>query len=180
MRRIPLRGIVMCRASIMSNTQPSQPSLEHRPDNGDGDARAVVGWREYIALPEWGVEHIKTKIDTGARTSAIDVADLVLLSNERARFDIVVDRRHPEHRITIEQPIVRQAKVKSSLGALHTRPVVETRIRIGPIEKTIQLGLVCRKNMACRMLLGRAALTPELLVDSAHRYLFGRKRTRKR
>lgn len=143
------------------------------------DSQVIIGWREYVTLPDWGVEWIKAKADTGARTSAIDVANLETIADDKVRFDIVIDRNEPNHHVTIESPVVRWTRIKSSFGAAHARPVVATHLRIGPVEKTIELGLVCRKNMLCRMLLGRTALVPELVVDSAHRYIFGRKKAKK-
>jgi hypothetical protein len=142
-------------------------------------AAVVIGWREYVAMPEWGVTHLKTKADTGARTSAIDVANIEHLPNDRVRFDLVVDRSHPDARVSIETDLVRMARVKSSLGKVHERPVIETTIKLGPITKTVQLGLVCRKAMLCRMLLGRAALSPEFVVDPCHRYIHGRPKRKK-
>jgi len=142
--------------------------------------KTPVGWREYIALPDWGPTHIKAKIDTGARTSAIDIVNLVELEDDRVRFELVIDRNHPDQRVVVQTPIVRRTRVRSSFGARHDRLIVRTRMRLGPIEKEIELSLVCRKNMLCRMLLGRQALAPDLVVDPGRRYLHGRKPRKKK
>ncbi len=136
----------------------------------------LIGWREYVVLPEWGVSHIKAKADTGARTSAIDVANIEEIGPDRVRFDLVIDRGTPVRTATIETDIVRRTRVKSSFGAAHDRLVVRTLIQLGPVRKSVDLSLVCRRNMLCRMLLGRAALEPEFVVDPGRRYLFGLQR----
>ena len=69
--------------------------------------------------------------------------------------------------------VVRRTRVKSSFGARQDRLVVRTRLKLGPIEKTIELSLVSRRDMHCRMLLGRKALEPDILVDSGRRYVHG-------
>ena len=138
--------------------------------------KTVIGWREYVELPDWGVDHIQIKADTGARTSAIDVSGIEELPGNRVRFNAVVKRGTPPTLMPVETDIVRRTRVKSSFGAAHDRLVVRTRIRLGPIEKEVDLSLVSRKNMLVRVLLGRHALEPEFMVDPARRYVLGRKR----
>lgn len=140
----------------------------------------IIGWREYVSLPEWGIERIKAKADTGARSSAIDVGHLEELPGDRVRFDVVVDRKDPGHLVTVEADIVRRTRVKSSFGKTRDRLFVETTLRLGSVEKTIELGLVSRKRMLCRMLIGRKSLQPDFVVDSGHMYRFGRAKRRKK
>lgn len=149
------------------------------PSRDDRGEQTIIGWREYVALPDWKVAAVKCKADTGARTSAIDVSQIEELDDDRVRFHLMISRAEPDG-IVIETDIVRRTRVKSSFGQSHDRLVVATLMRLGPIEKEIELSLVSRKNMLCPMLLGRKALEPEFIVDAAHRYRFGgKKRDRK-
>jgi hypothetical protein len=145
----------------------SQPT----PENG---SLPILGWRERVDLPEWGVSRILTKVDTGAMTSSIHVEHLEQVGEDRVRFEVVVARatqRRAEQTISVETDLVRTAKVRPSTGKLQRRPVVSTLVRIGPIEHRVELSLVSRDKMLCRMLLGRAALTGLALVDPGQTYL---------
>ena len=151
------------------------------PDNASNKPpKFTVGWREYVALPGLGIKRVRAKIDSGARSSAIDAASIEELSGDRVRLTLVVDRRHPDRRITIEAPIARRSRVKSAHGTVHERLFITTTMRLGPVEKEIELGVVCRKRMLCRMLVGRKALEPEFVIDPARRYVLSGKRKRKK
>jgi hypothetical protein len=131
----------------------------------------VVGWREFIDLPDWGITRLKAKIDTGARTSAIHVNSLEELPDGRVRFQVVVKEK-PNLRTTIvEAEPVRRTTVKPSSGIRQERLVFRTCLKIGPIEREIELSLVSRKGMLCRMLIGRMALPSHVVVSPVKKYL---------
>ncbi len=130
-----------------------------------------AGWREIVALPDWGIRRIRAKLDTGALTSVVHASKIELIDDGRLRFEVVI--RDGKNRSTrwIEADRVRQSKVKPSTGKVQRRPVVRTRMILGDLEREIELSLACRENMACRMLLGRRALGDLVLVDSSKTYL---------
>ena len=131
----------------------------------------IVGWREFVALPEWGIPRLKAKIDTGARTSSIHVGQLEELPGGRVRFEVVV-REKPKLRTQyIEATPVRRSIVKPSSGVPQERLVFRTTLKMGPIEREIELSLVSRKGMLCRMLVGRLALPSHVLVSPTRKYL---------
>ena len=140
----------------------------------------TIGWREYVSVADWGITGIVAKADTGARSSAIDVANLEELPGGLVRFDAIVSRESPGRYVSVETEIVRRTKIRSSFGKATSRLVVSAVVRIGEVEKRIELGLVCRKNMRCRMLLGRTALRGVFQVDPGRCYLLGRKRRKKK
>lgn len=136
------------------------------------NGKPIIGRREYVAFPEWGIRGIEAKIDTGARTSAIHVDNIKRLAGGRVRFDVVLSRRKPDQCVQVETDLVRFTRVRSSTGHQQERFVVATRMRIGDIRRRIELSLVCRKQMLCRMLLGRTALS-DLLIDVDVKHLHG-------
>jgi hypothetical protein len=139
----------------------SKPSNRRPP-------RPRIGWRERVDLPEWGVRGISAKVDTGARTSAIHVQDVVRLRGDQVLFHLIT-RRRPLRHVAVRALLVRTARVRSSSGHTQERFVVRTVARIGPVKKLIELSLVGRDQMLCRMLLGRSALT-DFLIDVNLKY----------
>lgn len=125
----------------------------------------TVGWKEYIDLSEWGIFGIRAKIDTGAKSSSLHVEDIAELPDERIRFFVIPDRRKPDHRIAVETDIKRMGRVRSSTGHYTQRYFVETTLRLGGIERRIEINLVDRKKMIHRMLIGRTALCDAFVVD---------------
>ena len=138
-------------------------------------ANTTIGWREYADFPDWHVRGIVVKADTGARTGAIDVAEIEELPGDRVRFAIRVTRKTGRVSKHVTFPISRRTRVRSAFGHAHDRLFVETTLKLGNVTKTVELGLVSRKKMLCRVLLGRKALEGDFLVDSGRRYLLGRR-----
>lgn len=136
--------------------------------------KLIIGWREYVHFPQWGLGDVLAKADTGARRSAIDVTNIVELPDQKVRFDVALSRKNRKRTHTVEQAIVDRIRVRSSNGQTSERLVVASEIQIGHVRKTIELSLVSRKSMLCRLLLGRLALEDDFLVDSLHKFMFGR------
>jgi len=133
----------------------------------------VVGVAEYVDFPDWGVRQLSARVDTGARSSALHVENVRELIGSRVRFDVRLRRADATARVTIETKVSRRAPVRSSTGQTETRLFVKAHIRLGGREQQIELGLVDRRNMLYRMLLGRTALEGRYLVDVTKRYALG-------
>ncbi len=139
-------------------------------------ARPVtIGRREFLTFVDWPVHRIRVKIDTGAYSSALDVAGYELCEiaghGTIARVRLALSRKHPERVTEVEAPVVRMTVVRNSGGVPEQRPVIETTVRLGPVTKRIQVTLTRRHGMRFRMLVGRQALTDDFVVDVSRKYL---------
>lgn len=139
--------------------------------------KVMLGWREWVALPELGIEAIKAKVDTGARSSALHTFDLDTFSENgitKVHFCI-----HPyQHDLSIVSEcvaeLIDQRNVTDSGGHTELRPVILTPVRLGHSSKNIEITLTNRENMKFRMLLGRTAMFGDCIVDPAKSYLLGK------
>jgi len=134
----------------------------------------TAGWREWADLPEWGIARVRAKLDTGARTSALHVASVEELPGGKVSFAVVPNRRS-DRRVQVVTDVVRQTRVRSSNGTSATRFVVKTRLRLGPIEREIELTLVDRGAMIHRLLVGRSGLAG-IVVDASRRYVLSHRK----
>ena len=135
--------------------------------------KLVIGWREWIALPELGIPQIKAKIDTGARTSALHAYRIKTFrrgAKRYARFYLHPVQRHRHPEVLCEAPIVDERLITSSNGKQEHRYVIETGLRVGDQQWPIEITLTNRDEMGFRMLLGRQALRKKLIVDPGTSY----------
>jgi len=143
----------------------------------------TIGWREWVGLPDLGIESIKAKIDTGARTSALHATHLERFrrhDDDWVRFVVYPIQRDGSVRVHGEAPLVDRREVRSSSGEKSLRPVILTSLRLGEREFEIELTLTNRDAMGFRMLLGRHSLRRRFTIDPGASYLVGRPPPRKR
>lgn len=131
--------------------------------SGAGE-RICLGWREWIELPEWGLR-LRAKMDTGAKSSSLDVESLELLAGGRVRFGVRRGRSGGRVR-KVTAVLEGMTRVRSSNGVSERRAVVKTVMRLAGVEKEIVITLTDREKMQHRMLLGREALRGDFLVDA--------------
>ena len=127
-----------------------------------------LGWEEWLALPDLGLPAIKAKIDTGAKTSALHASVIEPfgpVTNPQVRFLIQPDPNDPALEVTCSAPVVDRREVTSSNGETELRYVIETEVEMGGRRWPIQLTLTNRENMMYRMLFGRGAMQPDMVVD---------------
>lgn len=138
----------------------------------------LLGWREWVSLPALGITHIKAKVDTGARTSALHA-----FANEiyyERGVKMVRFKLHPwQKRTDIEQSCAAEVSdervVSDSGGHRERRLVIVTKVCLDEHCWPIEMTLTNRDNMQFRMLLGRTAIRGLYAVDPSASYLVGAK-----
>jgi hypothetical protein len=145
-------------------------------------SRLLVGWREWIALPDLGVAAIKPKIDTGARSSSLHAFNIETFRRDACdwvRFDIHPYQRDTETTVRAEAKVLDLRHVRSSSGHSTLRPVILTAVEVGGRRWPVELTLAARDEMGFRMLLGREAMRGRIVVDPGRSYLVSKSPPRK-
>lgn len=136
----------------------------------------VLGWREWVSLPALGIDRIKAKIDTGARTSALHAFSLHTFQQDGAewvRFGIHPDQDSNDIELYCEAPVLERRMVRDSGGHETERVVIVTSVVIGDQQVNAEITLTSRDDMLFRMLLGRTAMVGRFVVDPQRSYVVG-------
>lgn len=132
------------------------------------DDTFVLGWEEWVTLPVLGLPAMKTKVDTGARTSALHAFDIEPFGREdrpMVRFGVHPVPGDNEIEVYCSAPVVDRREVTSSNGDTELRFVIETMLQIADRSWPIEVTLTNRDAMSYRMLLGRRAISEDMVVN---------------
>jgi hypothetical protein len=133
--------------------------------------KTIIGRRELAALPDFGLEQVKVKVDSGAYTSSIHVSSCY---EQQGKLHVVfLDNKHPGftgHEMHFKK--FRTKKVKSSNGEVQERYFVFGTICIAGLTIQTEFSLTVRKGMRYPILLGRKILNKYFLIDTSKKYLY--------
>lgn len=153
------------------------PPTRARKGSKPKPAKPVMGWREWVALPDLGIGRIKAKVDTGARSSSLHAYEIRRFRRKgvsMVRFKVHPIQRNFRTTVESEAVVVDQRKVRSSSGQQSLRWVVETDIEVLGQRWPIEITLSRRDAMGFRMLLGRQAIRGHFVVDPGRSFVGGR------
>lgn len=137
----------------------------------------VAGWKEWVGLPDLGVDWMLAKLDTGAKSSSLNAYGIETFERDGAqwtRFELHPWQNSDRDAVRVELPLVDRRVVRSSTGHEEQRLVVETTLRLGSLHLPVEFTLANRDAMGLRMLIGRRALGNGVVVSSSRRYVLGR------
>ena len=144
------------------------------PTRGRQRSRMIIGRREWLALPDLGIDMLTAKVDTGAYTSSLNATDAEIYEEagkQRVSFRTV---SHHGQVVACDAPLVAKKKIKSSTGVGKNRLVIKTAVTLpGGFQWEVLFSLADRSVMKCPLLLGRRALSGYFVVDTQSSHLFG-------
>ena len=137
----------------------------------------IIGWREWVAIPDLGIPRIKAKVDSGARSSSLHASDIEEFEKDGiwyVRFKVHPKQKKPDFSCPAEARVIDIRDVKSSSGKSSTRTVISTDLHILGQIVAVELTLADRSEMGFRMLLGREAFRGRFIVDAGNSFYGGK------
>jgi hypothetical protein len=136
----------------------------------------VAGWREWVSLPGLGIDAIKAKMDTGARTSCLHAFEVEKFKKGKeswVRFLMHPHQHDTDTVVQCEAQVLDYRKVTDSGGHTELRYVVRTVVDFAGHSWPAEVTLTNRDNMKFRMLVGRTAMSDKMVINPSLSYQFG-------
>lgn len=160
--------------SLLKSQKTAKPS---KSGSLKSASLTLIGWREWVDLPQLGVHRIKAKIDTGARTSALhawNIEPFDLNGVPWVRFKLHPIQRNNRTVVSCEAALIDRRRVRNTGGKQEMRYVIQTGVTLGNVSWPIELTLTNRDKMGFRLLLGRTAVKNRFLINAGRSYIASR------
>ena len=125
----------------------------------------IFGCVEYVSLPQFGMQDVIAKIDTGAYSGALHCSSIREIKKDGKKFLRFTPSANHSH--TMETDDYESTTVRSATGHEVKRYIITTKIYIQDKEYDICIGLSDRSKMQREVLIGRRFLREnDVLVDT--------------
>ena len=139
----------------------------------------IIGACEWVALPELGINQLRARVDTGAKSCALHAMDIEQFDRDGvpyARFRVPIGRHENMRWQRCEAQVRRMRRVRNTSGEPEERITIRTPLIVGHSRWDVDITLTNRERMRYRMLLGRTAMENHALVYPARTFLQGKPR----
>ena len=136
--------------------------------------KTIIGCEEWLSLDDIKIPAIKARVDSGAKTSAIQASNIKRITRNGeawVTFDVNPIQDNLSLNVSCESKVIDTRIVRSSSGESQKRYVIKTKLKLGLEEFEIELNLADRDGMEYRMLLGREAIINRYLVDASKSFV---------
>lgn len=126
----------------------------------------VLGSFEIISLPQFGLNDIVAKVDTGAFSGAIHCTDIKVIRRGIVRKRILQFTPAGKPALATETDVFIRRFVRSAHGHRLKRYIIPTSIIVQGKKYNVEIGLSDRSDMKRQVLIGRKFLRENnMLVD---------------
>ncbi len=137
----------------------------------------IIGWREWVRIPDLETNLIMAKTDTGAWSNTLNALGIEIINkenNQYVKFKLIKDGK------AFTREIVRWRKVRNTSGYVTLRPVISTKLEIAGRDHQVEICLQNRSKMKHRIILGRNFLRNGFIVSPSRQCIHTMIRTEPR
>lgn len=128
--------------------------------------KKIIGSIDKVDLPDFGVENIPAKIDTGASRSSLHCRGIKTESG-MLFFKVMTDSGYKE----FSTKDWSQKRIRSSNGKAEVRFIIKTKLKVFSKKYVASFSLTDRSKMKYPLLIGKAFLKNRFIVDVAEKNL---------
>ncbi|MEX2517296.1 MAG: ATP-dependent zinc protease [Gammaproteobacteria bacterium] len=135
------------------------------------DTQQIYGWKEKVRV--YPSEMLfRAKLDSGAKTSSINATSIKEIKRDGDDWVRFTINNLDGDEDTLELEVERFVKIKQHEGPSDRRPVVRMGICLGTLYKEVEVNLVDRSKFITGMLIGRAFMEKDVLIDPSTTYSY--------
>jgi len=134
----------------------------------------MIGWREWVGMPELEGEPLLAKMDTGAWSNTLHASDIEVIESD---LETQVRFRLSEDGEWVDRPLSDWRRVRDTGGHETMRPVIRTTLEIAGMDYDIEVCLKDRSLMRHRFILGRKFLREHFCVHPGRQCIHPNERT---